>query len=48
MYLAEMCWQQAAEVLADPATVVVIPLGSTEQHGCVGPLGTDFLIPDEF
>ncbi|MCF0254115.1 MAG: creatininase family protein [Duodenibacillus sp.] len=48
MYLAEMCWQQAAEVLADPATVVVIPVGSTEQHGCVGPLGTDFLIPDEF
>lgn len=48
MYLAEICWQQAQQVLQNPATIVVIPVGSTEQHGCVGPLGTDWLIPDEF
>ena len=28
--------------------VAIIPIGSTEQHGPVGPLGTDFLIPDYF
>ena len=48
MYLAELNWQQAEPVLKDPDTVVLIPVGSTEQHGCVGPLGTDWLIPEEF
>ena len=48
MYLADLCWQEAEKVLADPKTVVVIPVGSTEQHGCVGPLGTDWMIPNEF
>ncbi len=48
MYLAELSWQRAQAPLTDPETVVVIPVGSTEQHGCVGPLGTDWLIPQEF
>ncbi len=48
MYLAELSWKRAEAPLADPETVVVIPVGSTEQHGCVGPLGTDWLIPQEF
>lgn len=48
MYLAHLNWQEAAKVFADPETLVVIPVGSTEQHGCVGPLGTDWLIPEEF
>ena len=48
MYLGEICWQEAESVLKNPDTIVVIPVGSTEQHGCVGPLGTDWLIPDEF
>lgn len=48
MYLAELNWQQAEPVLKDPDTVVLIPVGSTEQHGAVGPLGTDWLIPEEF
>ena len=48
MKLAEMCWQEAEKVLKNPESVVVIPVGSTEQHGCVGPLGTDWLIPEEF
>ena len=47
MYLGEMCWQEASEVMADSQNVFVIPVGSTEQHGCVGPLGTDWLIPQE-
>ncbi|HIU84435.1 MAG TPA: creatininase family protein [Candidatus Aphodousia gallistercoris] len=48
MYLAEMCWKEAEGVLKKPDTVIVIPVGSTEQHGCVGPLGTDWMIPNEF
>ena len=45
MQLAHLNWRQAQEKLSDPNTVVVIPVGSTEQHGPVGPLGTDWLIP---
>ncbi|MFR4644099.1 MAG: creatininase family protein, partial [Sutterella wadsworthensis] len=47
MQLAHLNWQEAEKVLADPETLVVIPVGSTEQHGSVGPLGTDWLIPQE-
>ena len=43
MQLAHLNWQEAEKVLADPETLVVIPVGSTEQHGSVGPLGTDWL-----
>ena len=46
MKLAHLNWRQAERVLADPSTTVVIPIGSTEQHGPVGPLGTDWLIPE--
>lgn len=48
MYLAHLNWQQAKEILKKDDLVVVIPIGSTEQHGPVGPLGTDFLIPEYF
>lgn len=48
MYLAHLNWLEAEPVLSDPETVVVIPVGSTEQHGAIGPLGTDWLIPEEF
>lgn len=48
MQLAHLNWQEAEKVLADPETLVVIPVGSTEQHGPIGPLGTDWLIPEEF
>lgn len=48
MYLAQMCWKEAESVLRDPQTIIVLPVGSTEQHGCVGPLGTDWMIPEEF
>ena len=48
MELAELTWRAAARRLSDPETVVVVPIGSTEQHGDAGPLGTDWLIPREF
>ena len=48
MQLAHLNWQEAEKVLADPETLVVIPVGSTEQHGPISPLGTDWLIPEEF
>ena len=45
MRLAELTWPQAKEVLAhDP--VVILPLGTAEQHGRHLPLGTDMFAPD--
>ena len=46
MYLAAMTWHEFKEV-ALPDLLALIPLGSTEQHGSIGPLGTDFTIPEE-
>lgn len=46
MYLAHMNWREAEAALRTPDLIVVVPLGSTEQHGPIGPLGTDFIIPD--
>ena len=44
MYLEKMSWAQAEEAFKkDP--VVVIPVGSLEQHGPQCALGTDFLVP---
>lgn len=48
MYLANLNWQKAADALARKDIVAVIAVGSTEQHGDAGPLGTDWLIPQEF
>lgn len=45
MFLAHLNWQEAESVLKAKDLVVIIPLGSTEQHGPLGPLGTDFIIP---
>ena len=45
MYLAKLTTAQAKTVLQnDP--IVVIPVGSTEQHGPQCALGTDFMIPN--
>ena len=46
MKLAHLSWHKAEPILKNPDTLVVIPVGSTEQHGPVGPLGTDWLIPE--
>ena len=44
MLLKTMTWEEAGEALKD--AVVVIPVGSTEQHGPQNPLGTDHLIAE--
>ena len=46
MYLAHMNWKQAEKTLNNPNLVTLIVVGSTEQHGAIGLLGTDFIIPD--
>ena len=46
MFLAHCNWQEAEALLTQKDLVVLIPLGSTEQHGPIGPLGTDFIIPE--
>lgn len=44
MYLGKMTTAQAEEAFKnDP--VVVIPVGSTEQHGTQSALGTDYMVP---
>ena len=44
MYLSNLTTEQAKTILQqDP--IVVIPVGSTEQHGPQCGLGTDFIIP---
>ncbi|MDR1732177.1 MAG: creatininase family protein [Synergistaceae bacterium] len=44
MYLASMSWSKAQELKGD-ALAAIVPLGSVEQHGPLGPLGTDYIIP---
>ncbi|MDY4031599.1 MAG: creatininase family protein [Pyramidobacter sp.] len=46
MYLASMTWREFHEAASDDL-LALVPLGSTEQHGSIGPLGTDFTIPEE-
>ena len=41
--LSEMSWVEAKEYFSKNDTVI-LPIGSTEQHGPANPLGTDFLI----
>ncbi|QJU58330.1 creatininase family protein [Sphingomonas sp. AP4-R1] len=41
-YLPEMTWAEVADLLKR-TDMVIIPVGSTEQHGPQGPLGTDYL-----
>jgi len=44
--LGEMTWKEVAEAIKGGARVVVIPMGSTEQHGPHLPLLTDSLMVD--
>jgi creatinine amidohydrolase len=46
MYLAEMSWQTAESEFKKDNMIAIIPVGSTEQHGPIAPLGTDFLVPE--
>ncbi|MDR3231672.1 MAG: creatininase family protein [Synergistaceae bacterium] len=45
MYLASLSWSKAGQIRGD-GVVAVLPLGSLEEHGPVGPLGTDYLVPE--
>ncbi len=45
-FLERLTWPQAQKAFAS-TSVVVIPIGSTEQHGPHLPLGTDFLVAQE-
>ncbi len=48
VYLADMTWQEAEEVLT-PATIVVIPMGAqSKAHGPHLPLSTDFIQAEYF
>lgn len=46
MYHASLTWKEF-QTAASQNIAVLLPLGSTEQHGSIGPLGTDFVIPEE-
>ncbi len=46
-FLHEMTWMDVKQLLANANTVVIIPTGSTEQHGPHLPIGTDSYIGNE-
>jgi creatinine amidohydrolase len=43
--LHELSWQDISEIDKD-RTIMILPIGSTEQHGPQNPIGTDFLIAE--
>ena len=46
MLLASLNWSEAKE-LKERELVAILPMGSLEEHGPIGPLGTDAIIPEE-
>lgn len=46
MYLAKVASHEFAQAVSEDL-LALVPLGSTEQHGSIGPLGTDFAVPEE-
>lgn len=44
--LADMTWMEFARRVRDDAPVVLIPIGSTEQHGPHLPLSCDVILPE--
>ncbi len=47
MYLENLTWSKAEKVLNTENQIVLVLVGSTEQHGPIGPLGTDTMIPTQ-
>ncbi len=43
--LHELSWQDISKIDKDK-TIILLPIGSTEQHGPQNPIGTDFLIAE--
>lgn len=46
MYLGALTWKKAQELRSREGLVAILPLGSLEEHGPIGPLATDAIIPD--
>lgn len=46
MKLSNLSWKQAEKIFKEVDTAI-LPVGSLENHGTHGPLGTDFLIPEK-
>lgn len=46
MRLDYLTWKKAEEYFNEDI-IAVLPVGSVEQHGPIGPLGTDYIIPQE-
>ena len=44
MYLGGLTWKKAEELRAKKGIVAILPLGSLEEHGPIGPLATDAII----
>ena len=44
--LEALTWQEAKERIEQDTEIAVFPIGSMEQHGHHGPLGTDSMIAD--
>ena len=47
LYLDRMTWPETAKHIRNGRETVIVPFGSTEQHGRQLPLGTDSVIGDE-
>src|SRR5262249_56746719 len=47
VFLDELREREVAELRAGGTDTLLIPTGSTEQHGPHGPMGTDVIIPRE-
>src|SRR4051794_26930370 len=47
VFLDELTEPEVAELIASGTQLLLIPTGSTEQHGPHGPIGTDVIIPRE-
>jgi len=41
IWLQDMTWQEAEEIVAKSRGIILLPVGSVEQHGLHLPLGTD-------
>jgi creatinine amidohydrolase len=46
-FIAELTWKEFQEAAAQQAQPILLPMGSTEQHGLHLPLNTDQLLPTE-
>ncbi len=44
LWLQDMTWQEAEKMMEESRKTILIPVGSTEQHGYHLPLGTDTMV----